>query len=143
MGGGITTAFACQLGAVMHTATLPAVTTSHSYEDDLIVEAHTVQRGFMKVPEGPGLGVELDQDAVRRYSDKSEPEWSRWFSVVTLPGGVKHYYRNLQQAERLMKQGVDEAYAPGVRLEEREDDGSEEFDLMWKRLQAEDWPIWE
>ena len=143
VGSGITAAFACQLGAVMPTSTLPGVTASHSYEDDLIVEPHTVQRGLMKVPEGPGLGVELDEDAVERYKNTPVPEWSRFFSVVSLPGGVKHYYRNLQQAEGLMKQGVDEAYAPGVRLDEWEDDGSEEFEDLWTRLQASDWPIWE
>jgi L-alanine-DL-glutamate epimerase-like enolase superfamily enzyme len=143
VGSGITTAFACQLGAVMHTATLPAVTASHCYEDDLIVEPHTMQRGLMKVPEGPGLGVELDEDAVKRYSNEPEPEWLRFFSVVTLPGGIQHYYRNLQQAENLMKQGVDEPFAAGIRLDEREDDGSEEFDRIWKQLQQQDWPIWE
>ena len=143
MGSGITAAFACQLGAVMHTATLPGVTASHCYEDDLIVEPHTMQRGFMKVPEGPGLGVELDEDALERYRDEPEPEWPRFFSVVTLPGGIQHYYRNLQQAESLMKQGVDEAFATGIRLHEREDDGSEEFDRIWKQLQRQAWPIWE
>ncbi len=143
VGTGITTAFACNLGAVMPTATLPAVTASHTYEDDLIVEAHTVQRGFMKVPEGPGLGVELDEDAVKRYSQTSAPEWPRHISVVTLTGGLKHYYRNLGQAENLMKLGVDESYAPGVRLGEWEDDGSDKFDSLWKRLQESDWPVWE
>ena len=34
-----------------------------------------------------------------------------------------------------MKQGVDESYAPGVRLEEWEDDGSEDFDELFKQLQ--------
>ena len=53
------------------------------------------------------------------------------------------YYRNLQQAERLMKQGVDESYAPGVRLDEWEDDGSDEFDSLFKRLQKSDWPVWD
>ncbi|MCZ6679217.1 MAG: mandelate racemase/muconate lactonizing enzyme family protein [Candidatus Poribacteria bacterium] len=143
VGTGITAAFACNLGAVMPTATLPGVTASHTYEDDLIVEAHTVQRGFMKVPEGPGLGVELDEDAVKRYSQMPAPELPRYLSVVTLPGGLKHYYRNLQQAERLMKQGVDESFAPGVRLDEWEDDGSDAFDRLWKRLQESDWPVWE
>ncbi len=142
-GNGITAAFACQLGAVMHTAMLPGVTCSHAYVDDLITEEHPVQRGFMKVPEGPGLGVELDEDAVKRYSDEPEPDWKRWFSVVSLPGGVKHYYRNLQQAENLMKLGVDDAYAPGIRLDEREDDGSEDFDRIWRQLQEQDGPIWE
>ena len=143
VGTGITTAFACHLGAVMPTAILPGVTASHTYEDDLIVEAHPVQRGFMKVPQRPGLGVELDEDAVKRYTQTPAPEWPRHLSVVTLPGGIKHYYRNLQQAERLMKQGVDESYAPGVRLDEWEDDGSDEFDRLWKHLQESDWPVWE
>ena len=143
VGTGITTAFACHLGAVMPTATLPGVTTSHAYENDLITEAHSVQRGFMKVPEGVGLGVELDEDMVKRYSHLSAPEWLRHISVVTLPGGIKHYYRNLQQAERLMKQGVDESFARGVRLDEWEDDGSDEFDGTWKKLQDNDWPVWQ
>ena len=143
VGTGITAAFACQMGAVMPTATLPGVTNSHNYEDDLIVDPLVVQRGFMQVPQGPGLGVELDQEAVQRYQNQPAAQWPRHFSVVTLPGGLEHYYRNLQQAEALMKQGVDEAYAPGVRLDEREDDGSAEFDRIWRRLQEEDWPIWE
>ena len=143
VGTGITAAFACQMGAVMHTADLPGVTASHTYEDDLIVTPHIVQRGFMKVPAGPGLGVELDADAVQRYAQTPAPEWPRYLSVVTLPGGLEHYYRNLQQAERLMKQGVDEPFAPGVRLDEWEDDNSERFDRLWNRLQKNDWPIFE
>lgn len=143
VGTGITAAFACQLGAVMHTATLPAVTGHHGYEDDLIVDPHTIQRGLMRVPEGPGLGVELDEEAVARYRDREAVAWPRYFSVISFPGGLRHFYRNLQQAERLMKQGVDESFAVGVRLEEREDDGSEDFDRTWKRLQEKDWPIWE
>jgi hypothetical protein len=143
VGTGITTAFACQLGAVMHTATLPGVTASHSYEDDLIAEPLIVEIGFMKVPEGPGLGVELDEDAIERYGHTAAAIWPRHFSVVSLPGGVEHYYRNLQQAERLMKQGVDEPFVPGVRLREREDDGSEEFARIWTRLEQSDWPVWD
>jgi len=143
VGTGITAAFACQLGAVMRTATLPGVTASHCYIDDLITEPLRVQRGFMKIPSGPGLGIELDEDAVARYRDEPAAEWPRHFSVLTLPGGIEHYYRNLQQTERLMKQGVDEPFAPGIRFSEREDDGSEEFEQIWTQLQARDWPIWD
>ena len=46
-------------------------------------------------------------------------------------------------AEGLMKQGVDESYAPGVRLDEWEDDGTDTFDRLWRQLQRQDWPIWE
>jgi L-alanine-DL-glutamate epimerase-like enolase superfamily enzyme len=143
VGTGITAAFACQLGAVMPTATLPGVTCSHAYEDDLVVGKLVMQRGFMKVPEGPGLGVELDEDAVARYAKMPEKQWPRHLSVVTLPGGVKHYYRSLQQAEALMKQGVDESFVPGVRLDEWEDDGSPEFYRLWSQLRESDWPVWD
>ena len=143
VGTGITAAFALQMGAAMHTATLPGVTASHAYEDDLIVDAHPVQRGLMKIPDGPGLGVELDEDAVARYANTPEVEWDRHISVVTLPGGVRHYYRSLQQAEGLMKQGVDEAYAPGIRLDEWEEDGTAEFDRRWTQLQSQKWPMFE
>ncbi len=85
----------------------------------------------------------LDEDAVAKYRETPAVEWPRHVSVVTLPGDVKHYYRNLQQAERLMKTGVDESFAPGVRLDEWEDDGSEEFDRLWTQLQAQDAPIWD
>ena len=143
VGTGITSAFACQLGAVMHTATLPGVTASHAYEDDLITQPLDVQRGFMRIPEGPGLGVELDEDAVARYQTTQAVQWPRHVSIVELPGGVQHYYRNLQQAEDLMKQGVDESFAPGVRLREWEDDGSESFERIWTELQKSSWPVWD
>ena len=87
--------------------------------------------------------MELDEDAVARYTNTPPTEWPRAFSVVKLPGGVEHYYRSLQQAERLMKLGVDESFAPGVRLEERDDDGGKSFYRIWKELQEKDWPIWE
>ena len=127
----------------MPTATLPGVTASHCWVDDLIVNGHTIQRGFMKVPEGPGLGVELDEEAVEKYKAYKPPEWPRHISIVKLPGDIDHYYKNLQQAERLMKEGVDESFAPGVQFEEWEDDGSERFDHLWHRLQQQDWPIWD
>ncbi|MEE2728598.1 MAG: mandelate racemase/muconate lactonizing enzyme family protein [Candidatus Latescibacterota bacterium] len=143
VGTGITSAFACQLGAVMHTATLPGVTASHAYEDDLIAQPLDVHRGFMRIPEGPGLGVELDEDAVARYQTTQAVQWPRHVSIVELPGGVQHYYQNLQQAEDLMKQGVDESFAPGVRLREWEDDGSKSFERIWTDLQKGRWPVWD
>ncbi|MBT5875632.1 MAG: mandelate racemase/muconate lactonizing enzyme family protein [Candidatus Latescibacteria bacterium] len=143
VGTGITTAFALQLGAAIPTATLPGVTASHTYVDDLIEVDHTIQRGLMKVPDGPGLGIRLDDSAIDRFSREQPLVWPRHITVVTLPGGVEHLYRNLPQAERLMKQGVDDAFAPHIMLNEWEDDGSERFDTTWTRLQETDWPIFE
>lgn len=37
-------------------------------EDDLVLNAPPVQGGHMAVPQGPGLGVELDEEALERYT---------------------------------------------------------------------------
>lgn len=37
-------------------------------EDDLIVEPLAYEQGHVVVPEGPGLGVELDEDALQHYA---------------------------------------------------------------------------
>ena len=36
-------------------------------EDDLIRAPLVIADGPLRVPEGPGLGVELDEEAVERY----------------------------------------------------------------------------
>jgi muconate cycloisomerase len=41
-------------------------------EDDLIVEELEVERGHIPVPTGPGLGVTLDREAMKRYQLRQE-----------------------------------------------------------------------
>lgn len=41
-------------------------------EDDLIVEELKVQNGAIRVPVGPGLGVTLDREAMKRYQLRQE-----------------------------------------------------------------------
>jgi L-alanine-DL-glutamate epimerase-like enolase superfamily enzyme len=36
-------------------------------EDDLIIEPFAVKNGHIEVPEKPGIGVEIDEDAVDNY----------------------------------------------------------------------------
>lgn len=38
------------------------------FVDDVLVKSPTLEAGFGVAPEGPGLGVELDEDALRRYA---------------------------------------------------------------------------
>jgi muconate cycloisomerase len=42
--------------------------------DDLITEPIAIADGHAKVPEGPGLGVTLDEDAVERYRLRDSPQ---------------------------------------------------------------------
>ena len=49
-------------------------------EDDLIEEPLEYEEGYVRVPEGPGLGVQLDEEALERYTvERTEDgEAGRW-----------------------------------------------------------------
>lgn len=50
-------------------ATLPSdIVGNFLREDDLIVQPIAIEDGYARVPDKPGLGIELDEEAVRRYS---------------------------------------------------------------------------
>ena len=37
------------------------------YRDDIFVEPFAYESGHLLVPRGPGLGIEVDEDKLRRY----------------------------------------------------------------------------
>jgi L-alanine-DL-glutamate epimerase-like enolase superfamily enzyme len=41
--------------------------TYYGLEDDIITPLHRIERGFMEVPEGPGLGVTVDEKKLAKY----------------------------------------------------------------------------
>jgi L-alanine-DL-glutamate epimerase-like enolase superfamily enzyme len=41
--------------------------TYYGLEDDLLEAPHRIERGFMPVPQGPGLGVRVDEAKVQKY----------------------------------------------------------------------------
>jgi L-alanine-DL-glutamate epimerase-like enolase superfamily enzyme len=67
VGTGITTALTLHLGAVLTHARWPAVTAMNMYTDDLLTEPIEIVGGFARVPDGPGLGVVIDEEAFMRY----------------------------------------------------------------------------
>jgi L-alanine-DL-glutamate epimerase-like enolase superfamily enzyme len=46
---------------------MPHVSLYLLLENDLIVEPLVVSDGYAKAPAKPGLGVEIDEDAVEKY----------------------------------------------------------------------------
>jgi L-alanine-DL-glutamate epimerase-like enolase superfamily enzyme len=50
---------------------LPSDILSFLREDDLIVEPIPIRDSYATVSDRPGLGVDLDKEAVRRYQVKS------------------------------------------------------------------------
>jgi L-alanine-DL-glutamate epimerase-like enolase superfamily enzyme len=77
---GVTCVFHCshdlglKTAAMLHVvASSPGFTlandcTYYGLEDDIISPLHRIDRGFMAVPEGPGLGVAVDEKKLAKYT---------------------------------------------------------------------------
>lgn len=65
VGLGITTTFVMHLAAVMKNATMPSITLNALRAFDLVTPS-TIQldNGYITIPDEPGLGIELDEDAL-------------------------------------------------------------------------------
>jgi L-alanine-DL-glutamate epimerase-like enolase superfamily enzyme len=64
---GLKTAAMLHVVASSPSFTLANDCTYYGLEDDIITPLHRIERGFMNVPEGPGLGVTVDEKKVAKY----------------------------------------------------------------------------
>jgi hypothetical protein len=136
VGTGLTTALALHLDAVLPLAQWPAVTCLNNYADDLLLEPLTMSGGYMKVPTGPGLGVQVDEEALVRYVMPpphiiSYPR--QLLSVVWPSGRVVHYADMRDGCWPDFRAGNQPVQERGVRLEVRPDDGSRAFAELYER----------
>ncbi len=144
VGTGITTTFAMHQGAVCSHAQWPAVTCLNMYRHQLLKEPLVVQGGYVRVPEAPGLGVEVDEDALAAMATATSARNAlpavyavrRWNGETTYFAG-----------ERLDAAGVPRGYwedsamgnlppyEEGTRLTALEDDGTPEWRALFERIQ--------
>jgi L-alanine-DL-glutamate epimerase-like enolase superfamily enzyme len=66
VGSDITAAFSLQFGAVLSHATWPAVNCHQLFAQRLLTEPIRIQDGTASVPDKPGLGFDLDRDAIAK-----------------------------------------------------------------------------
>ncbi|MBI4551972.1 MAG: enolase [Candidatus Latescibacteria bacterium] len=146
VGGGLMTAFTVHLGAVHTHARWPAI-TCHELWDDLLVERLDVKDGYIRVPEAPGLGVQVDDAAIERYRiDPEAPSPKeeylrqrhvlriRWKGTNGRPGRSWAFLTETDY-QRSFYAGNMPLFVPGVRLEVIEDDKSAAFNHLYERVQ--------
>lgn len=140
VGVGLVTAMSAHLGAVLPFAQWPTITCMNNYTDDLLTEPLTITGGYLKVPDGPGLGVQVNEEALSKYV--MEPPYRlpdpRHILSVTWPGGRVVHFANMRDHcwPHFRQLGNDPAQEPGARLEVWDDDGSKEWADLYERLQA-------
>ncbi len=144
VGTGLTTALMLHLGATCTHAMWPAVTCMNIYTDDLITDPIVVKHGYAHVPETPGLGVELDEDAVARFKREEgyEPppprtlyrvSWPSGNSIVYPPGKSGWYDPNAVGVWDDFATGTWPLFSHGVRLDNIPDDGSAAWEALRER----------
>jgi hypothetical protein len=143
-GTGITLAMSLHVASVLTHARWPAVTMSSSFQEDLLAEPIRLVGGFARVPDGPGLGVQVDDGALDRLrvATNAIPELAdRIYSVTVSPGRVRHYTTPAQLWADFELNGTLPVQAPGTSLAVREDDGSRDFRALFDRVSRA--PLWD
>lgn len=141
VGTGMTTAFALHFGAALTHARWPAVTCLNMYADDLLTDPLEISGGFARVPETPGLGISVDEEALERLrlpSSDAKPEARRMLTVVW-PDGRRVHYAHAMQMYNDFWAGNQPVFEMGVTLQWQDDDGSHEFDDLLRR--ADESPV--
>ncbi len=134
VGAAPTTTLSLHLSAVLTHAQWPTITCHELYEHSLLTERMPVVGGHARVPEGPGLGIELDRDALEHYRvEKADHSLPRRLVKVIRPGGVNIYFANSGQKWTFYGKGNQPVDDWGCQTELLDDDGSAEFADMHKR----------
>ena len=143
VGTGLTATLALHLAAVCTHARWPAVNCHNLYEHTLLKDPIEVKGGLARIPDGPGLGVELDWDAIERF--RIEPKAKPYptpdmLMRLTWPSGeVDYYAHGLQYWEEFIG-GRRPVFSPGVRLEiVPQEDTSEWRGLYTEALKKPSW----
>jgi L-alanine-DL-glutamate epimerase-like enolase superfamily enzyme len=137
VGTGITAAWSLQFGGVLKNAVWPAVNCHQLYKHSLLVEPIRVVEGFAKVPDRPGIGIELDRDAIARFrvdKPKSRPDPPRLIET-RWPDGRTMYLANtaVNFVLTAAQDGVTPYFEHGVDTRLVPDDGSTKWRDRYER----------
>lgn len=137
VGTALTTAFTLHLTSVLPAARWPLVTAMNIYQDDLATAPIRIADGLAHVPDGPGLGIDVDVSTVERFAVDHgyRIDYPRTILSLSLPGGGIREYATMAQMWRDCREyGNVPLTGEGARLFVRADDGSTDFDREHRAL---------
>ena len=134
VGAAPTTALSLHLSAVLPAAQWPTITCHELYEHSLLTERMPVIDGRARVPEAPGLGLDLDPEAFERYRvEKADHSLPRRLVQVTRPGGNRIFFANSGQKWTFYGNANSPVDDWNCRTDLLDDDGSAEFADLYER----------
>jgi L-alanine-DL-glutamate epimerase-like enolase superfamily enzyme len=134
-GGTLTKALALHLGAVCPSATMHSVNLDDQYEDDITVSRIPVIEGSSPVPDAPGLGYEVDEDALARLAANKPTPVPKHVAAVRLREGHSLYFPSLTSINVHRLTGREEGTIRGLRLELLHEDDTPDFGRLHEKVQ--------
>lgn len=134
-GGTLGKAMALHMAAVLPTHTAHSINLDDQYAEDITTETIPVIEGSSPVPEGPGLGFEVDESALARLAAQRLTEPPRHIGILRMPGGHTYYGKGYVSPNSVT--GREEGDLRGFTSELWEDDGTAEFTEMYERVQKD------
>ena len=146
VGDGLTTTWGAHLAAVLSHAMWPTISCLNLYSHHLLKQEIQVAGGYQKVPDGPGLGVEVDEEAVEKYRVPQEDldafaekgqvythPSPRLINTIVYPDGTHIHMATLDLGYFIGGHGP--VHMEGTRVEGWFDDGSREWAELFERVQ--------
>jgi L-alanine-DL-glutamate epimerase-like enolase superfamily enzyme len=135
VGSGLTAAFSMHLMSVLTHATWPSVSCHQLYKEDLLSTPIEVVEGFARIPDGPGLGVEIDEGALERL--RLEQPYAGYnperLIEVLWPNGARFYYSSGNQLWKDAQKGNMPVFIKDVTTRVVPDDGA----ARWRELHTQ------
>ncbi|NJN84446.1 MAG: hypothetical protein HC802_20655 [Caldilineaceae bacterium] len=133
VGAGLRAAWVMHLASTCQQGTLSHLAAHDIWEKDFTVPPKPLA-GWMDVPTGPGLGIEIDQAAVEALHKAAPMQRVRQIDTVVYADGVRWHFGGETQRHEAFYFGDLPGFTPGVRLEQWLDDGSKEFEELFQRV---------
>ncbi len=142
VGGYITRAMSTHMQAAFKTASFHFHGDAETWKSDFVKERLEPVNGFVRVPEGPGLGVTLDREELERLKKLGLPEQSKWIIKTRFANGTMMYNiadpkQSLFMVRPDWRRLIPMSYASPLTTDYWDDDGSPEYRTMFKRIEQE------
>ena len=142
VGGDITRAMTTHMQAAFQTASFHFISTSERWKSDVVKDRMQPVNGFLRAPEKPGLGVELDSAELDRLKKLRLPEQFKWIIKTRFANGTKMY--NIADPKNSIfmvrpdrSRLIPMRYDLPVTTEYWDNDGSREYAAMFQRIEQE------
>ena len=139
VGTTITGSWSLHFGAVLSHASWPAVNCHQLYTETLVDKPIVLKNGNSTIPDGPGLGIELDWKVINKFKvpkplSRPEPERlleTRW------PSGRKMYVGSNGSVNYMLRKFMKPSdlpyFEPGVTTHLLHNDGSKDWMDLYRR----------